>query len=248
MKKYFWILGNVYGKIFGRQWMAPFHHAVANISLHALGYDNMLYESWTGETWFLKKILAPTKPKIIFDIGANVGNYSRMLEQHTDASVYAFEPNTSSFNKLSLLSERITKINSAVSNFNGEATLYFSQDYDGCASLDTNIRKGNEIQVQVRTVESFVKEFELENIDYIKIDVEGFEKEVIEGLGRVRPKFIQFEFNLHHLYKSCTVLDITQSLPEYTLYRLLPNGWIKIDPKKYLSNIFMFSNIVAVKD
>lgn len=247
MKKYFWILGNIYGKLFGCKFLAPFHHAIINLSLHALGYDNMLRESWTGETWFLKKVLAPTKPEIVFDIGANVGNYTRLLVQYTDAIVYAFEPNTSSFNKLSSLPEKVIKINSAVSNFNGESTLYFSQDYDGCASLDKNIRKGNEIQVSVCTVESFVEKHNIENIDYIKIDVEGFEKEVIQGLGKMKPKFIQFEFNLHHLYKSCTLLDITQSLPGYDFYRLLPNGWIKIDPKKYLSNIFMFSNIVAVK-
>jgi len=61
------------------------------------------------------------------------------------------------------------------------------------------------------------------------------------------PKHIQFEFNINHLYRNVTILELSQLLPDYEFYRLIPNGWIKINPAKYLNNIFMFSNYVAVR-
>ena len=247
MKKVLWVLGNVYGKISGWSFLVPFHHAVINFSLHGLGYNNAYLDSASGEKWFIKKILVPSNPKIVFDIGANVGNYSRMLLAETNAIIYAIEPNPASFKKLNELSERVRKLNVAVADYDGKALLNFRGEYDERASLDKNIRQGEEVEVQVLRLDTIFCNEALTEVDYIKIDTEGFEKEALLGLGTLRPKFIQFEFNVHHLYKKCTLLEITELLPEYNFYRLLPNGWIKINPKKYLDNIFMFSNIVAVK-
>ncbi len=247
MKNLFWISTNLYGKIFGHAFLAPVHHAIVSFSLHALGYGNMLREEWTGEEWFIKEILAPSSPKLIFDVGANVGNYSKLLLKYTDAKIYAFEPNPSSFSMLSKLSERVTKVPKAVSNCIGSAELYFKFECDGKASLDRNIRKGNQVSVELTTLEQYAKENGIESVDYIKIDTEGFERETLEGLGALRPKYIQFEFNINHLQRDHTLKSITELLPEYKFYRLLPKGWVKIDTDHYLDNIFIFSNVVAVK-
>lgn len=248
MKKLFWISTNLYGKLLGHAFMAPFHHAVVSFSLHALGYGNMLREEWTGEEWFIKKVLAPTRPKMIFDVGANVGNYSKLLLKYTDAKIYAFEPNPSSFSMLSKLDERVTKVQKAVSNSSGSATLYFKFDYDGKASLDANIRRGNEVSVELTTLERYAIENNIPSVDYIKIDTEGFERDVLEGLGSLRPQYIQFEFNINHLQRNHTLRSITELLPNYRFYRLLPNGWVKIDAEHYLDNVFIFSNVIAVRD
>lgn len=237
----------MYGKFLGHAFLAPLHHAVISHSLHALGYGNMLKEEWTGEEWFVRKILAPTAPKLIFDVGANVGNYSKLLLKYTDANIHAFEPNPSSFSKVSKLSERVVKVQKAVSNVVGSAELYFKFDYDGKASLDGNIRKGNQVSVALTTLEDYANENNITSVDYIKIDTEGFEREVIEGLGTLRPKYIQFEFNINHLQRGHTLRSITGLLPGYHFYRLLPNGWIKIDTDHYLDNVFIFSNVIAVK-
>jgi hypothetical protein len=91
----------------------------------------------------------------------------------------------------------------------------------------------------------------IQRIDFIKIDTEGFEREVARGMQKtlkdLRPKFVQFEFNIMQLRRGYTVLDMEQLLPGYTLWRLLPHGWLKVDPQAFAGNIFMFQNIVAVR-
>lgn len=248
MKNLFWIVTNIYGKLFGHAVLAPFHHAIVTASLHALGYGNMYRDSWTGEEWFIKKILVPTKPKVIFDVGANIGNYSSLLLKYTDATIYAFEPNPSSYGRLKLLPERVLKIKSAIADYVGIATLYFKFDYDGKASLDSRVRCGKSVDVSVTRLDLFALEKNITDIDYVKIDTEGFEREVISGLGQFRPKFIQFEFNINHLQRNCTLNEITDLLPGYLFYRLLPKGWVRISPISYIDNIFIFSNVIAVKN
>lgn len=61
MKYFFWVILNIFGYLFGRRFLAPLYRAIINFSLHGLGYDNMYGESWTGEEWFIKKILVPKK-------------------------------------------------------------------------------------------------------------------------------------------------------------------------------------------
>ena len=240
MKKAFWILENLYGKLLGWSFLEPLHHAIINLSLHALGYGNVYRDSWTGEEWFIKKVLTPQNPKLVFDIGANIGLYSELLLKYTDAKIHAFEPNPSSFERLKLLESRVVKINCALGSEEGVATLFYRGDCDVKASLDKNTTQDSSVEVMVRRLDVYVKEHELSNIDFIKIDTEGFEKEVLQGMGTIRPAYIQFEFNINHLYRSCTFYDLAELLPDYTFYRLIPNGWIKISPQKYLNNIFMF--------
>lgn len=243
-KHFFWIFANVYGRLFGRRFLSPIYNATINLSLHGLGYDNCLF---SGEEWFIKKILSPSNPSVCLDIGANVGNYTKILLKHTKAKIYAIEPSSSSFEKLKdLESERIVCVQAAISDFNGEAILYYKTGQDTKASLSKNGEKKEE-KITVLTTQTLLKEYNIKNVDFIKRDTEGHEREVLKGLGDLRPAFIQFEFNIHHLYRNCTFYEITQLLHGYEFYRLLPHGWIKINPKKFLNNVFMFCNIVAAK-
>lgn len=171
-----------------------------------------------------------------------------MLLEYTNAKIYAIEPSESSFKKLNHLGERVVPVKVAITDVDGEATLFSDSDADERATLDKNVRGGKrEEKVKTQMFTSFVHEQAISRIDFIKIDTEGYEREVLRGLGDVRPKYIQFEFNKHHLYRNCTLIELTGLLPEYDFYRLLPNGWLKIDPKKFLNNIFMFCNVIAIK-
>ena len=59
---------------------------------------------------------------------------------------------------------------------------------EGLAFADT-------VDVPVRTIESMVKSGELPpQIDFLKVDTEGFDLEVVRGLGKIRPAFVQTEF------------------------------------------------------
>lgn len=250
----FWIFANLYARFLGHASCAPFHRGLLIIALHGLGYDNGWKSSYTGEEWFIEHILRPAHPDTCIDVGANVGNYSTLLLHNTAGTVYAFEPARSSFAELlkvrSHFPERFFPIHKAVSSRAGEASLYSPCEKSPTASLDARFVAGASFEtVVVTTLDAFVEEGGLSHIDFIKVDVEGFEKEVFKGMQKTlhacKPKFIQFEFNIMQLQRGYTLLELAALLEGYTFYRLLPKGWIEIDPKNFSNNIFMFCNIVA---
>jgi len=224
----------------------PFHKALLLFAAHGLGYDNCRKESYTGEAWFVTNILKVANPKVCIDVGANVGMYTRLLLAHTSASVYSIEPSSSSFVELRK-EKRAVVVRTALSNFEGEAKLYSEGDRAVTASLDRRAEGGHVESVSVTTLSAFADAHGLKEIDLLKVDTEGYEREVLEGMGALRPRFIQFEFNVFHLRRGHTLFSICALLPDYAFFRLLPNGWTPVDPAKFADNLFVFSNIVAVR-
>ena len=90
--------------------------------------------------------------------------------------------------------------------------------------------------------------------ELLKIDVEGFEVEVLAGAKRFirtfNPTFIQLEYNLHHMYWSHNFIKIASMILNYTAFRLLPHeaGMVFYDPTQFSSNIFQYANYVFVRD
>jgi FkbM family methyltransferase len=187
-----------------------------------------------------------------FDIGANVGTYSRLLIAELGCEVHAFEPATAAFERLSTNAPRgLNPHRAAVSNSEGEAILYSSRPASPTASLSQAFGGTETETVVMTTIDTFCANNSINAVDFVKIDTEGYEREVLLGMQetirRLRPRYLQFEFNIMHLQRGYTVYDLSLLLPDYSFYRLLPNGWLKICTKQFSSNIFMFSNIVAVR-
>jgi len=201
------------------------------------------------------------------DIGANVGNYSKALIELTNATVFAFEPYPGAFKSLEMLRkrfpERIKTYQLALGNTQMIQALYFGDGKSEFASLSKEIneieyvRSSNtsQIDVQVEKLDSYLevlKSFS-DQIDLIKIDVEGLEYEVLQGAQKVlqdmRPKFIQLEFNHHQLFRGHSMFSLSQLLPGYRVYQLLPNqdGMVERDVKDPLSNLFAYSNFIFVR-
>ncbi len=257
IKHIYWVSANIYGIIFGWPWLTQFHRIMVLYSLHALGYDNSLHRDWSGEKRFIKNVLKKYDIQVCIDIGANVGNYTAILNtSFSRATIYAIEPLSSAHR---ILTERfrsnsnITTFHGALSNFQGESYVYTKSKTAETASLDSEVLTASftKEKTYVTTLDLFVQESGINRIDFIKIDTEGFEREVLMGakevIYKLKPQIIQFEFNVLHLRRKYTLLEITTLLPNYTFYRLLPHGHIKINPSSFLDNVFMFSNIIAIR-
>jgi FkbM family methyltransferase len=128
------------------------------------------------------------------DIGANAGLYTLLAAQCVGDSgrVYAFEPGQ---RELELLRHNIrinqftnvTVVDSAVSSVNG--TARFAESSDGAmSSLARTKHPGQKIvewrSVSTLTLDDAVENFQIGKIDFIKMDVEGAEKLVMEGATR----------------------------------------------------------------
>jgi len=134
-----------------------------------------------------------------FDVGANIGAYTLVASESQTAMVYAFEPHPRTFADLCGnidLNHRVNviAINRALSDTDGAAHLV-----DGPSSTNHIVKtSGTQRTIEIKTIrgDDFCTAKRVAP-DYLKLDVEGFEYEVLAGFGAVlrRIKIIFVEIN-----------------------------------------------------
>ncbi len=170
----------------------------------------------TSEQLLVRKIVK--SGMVVFDVGANIGDYSILLSKLVNESgrVYSFEPATDTFNKLQ---KRISQSNfnnvsltqKAVYSNNSQIEFNeFAEDFSVWNSigkpqmLNPNgsgkyVPIVNTEIVETVTLDFFCKSNNIQKIDYLKIDVEGAESDVLQGctelLENKAISFIQFEIS-----------------------------------------------------
>lgn len=129
---------------------------------------------------------------VILDIGANVGQFSQeMLDVFPNAQIYAFEPIASCFEKLKKISNKqFHPLPYALGNKNGEVEINVSS-YSQSSSLLPMSDMHKEIfphtagshkeTIRIRRLDDIVKEINIKIPLLIKMDVQGYEKEIILG-------------------------------------------------------------------
>lgn len=147
-------------------------------------FNDGIYEE--GTLWCFQKLIK--KGDIIFDVGANIGLtsiYAGILTGR-HGKVFSFEPLPSTFNilkeniKLNNL-RNIYPINSALSNINGSGFIYENLQINrGAASMYGNDNSKG-IPISILTLDDFVVNNQITNIDFMKIDIEGAELSMLKG-------------------------------------------------------------------
>ncbi|MEJ0051583.1 MAG: FkbM family methyltransferase [Methylovirgula sp.] len=141
------------------------------------------------ETYILKNM----KFDQCVDVGAHAGTYSILLSRRAN-HVFAFEPSKHSFDILqNLRLPNVTAFNVALSNENGEAEMSFPRlggDIDYALAtlrtLRTNEYESVDVEkVQLSQFNDFGTQINFNRIDFVKIDVEGFEMNVLLGMDRL---------------------------------------------------------------
>lgn len=209
---------------------------------------------FSGEKTLLKTIKKhlPNDP-ILFDVGANEGQYASLaFSEIPGAIIYSFEPSLFAFSKLHQKLgdfKNIHLFNIGLSNVKGVKKLYSSKE----ASVQSTFISRNQSlfveDVSVTTLDSFCEENHIEHIDFLKIDVEGFELQVLLGAKRLLDQkkidFIQFEFGNHQKLARHFLSDFHEILDGFTLYRVVQNG---IQPLKQddFEELFLVTNYFAV--
>jgi len=139
--------------------------------------------TWFLESYFLDKKILPPKEGIVIDVGAYCGEtsiwYSKKMEE--SGIIYAFEPVKVNFNNLVIniennaLNKVIHPYNLALGNKEGEIKFFENGD-------ESRVSENSQGQyVSMTKLDKFIKENNIAKVDYIKIDTEGYDLEVIKG-------------------------------------------------------------------
>ncbi len=167
------------------------------------------FERWILDGEYQKKqrdtlfeYMEERKPiEYIVDVGAHVGLWSRpMMHRANTKYIWAFEPNQL-VRECYVLNmggfENYSVYPFALGDKNRKGHLNLETDNSG----NTNIHPTKSGDTEIRTLDSF----NLKNVDYIKVDVEGFEynflKGAVETLNRCRP-FVHLEMKSKNMRNS----------------------------------------------
>jgi len=131
----------------------------------------------------------------VVDIGGNIGYYA-MLEARMvgpTGAVIAIEPMPKNSERLcqnvqanGYQNIRIHKL--AIGDRNGTARMYISEKSNWHSLYPPTSSKG-EMQVPVSTLDSLLKPYDLPSVDLVRMDLEGYEVVVIEGMKRTLEKY-----------------------------------------------------------
>jgi hypothetical protein len=109
------------------------------------------------------------------------------------------------------------------------------------------------VKVDVVNLDDYCAQRGVDHIDLLKIDVEGFELNVLRGASRLlegqRINAIQFEFNEMNVIGRTFLEDFMARLePTHGMFRVLPHGLMPLRRQRHwLNEQFAYQNIVALK-
>ncbi len=172
-----------------------------------------------GEYWLLKQVVELAKPEtpLLFDVGANQGNWTDKALAFRGSKairIEAFEPSSETRR---ILVERVGSnasvgVNAvALSSEVGTARFYSNSVGAGTNSLDSV--SGDRVEeVDVTTIDMYMAKHSLQRIDFLKIDTEGFDFNVLQGASGVLQQgnieIIQFEYNWRWLINHKSLRDV----------------------------------------
>lgn len=229
-----------------------------------LNYENDII---SGEYFLISEVLPKyipiNKKAVIFDVGANIGNYSSNLASiYSNSFIYSFEPNVNTFSLLRKNVEKlktIIPINIGLSDIKKEAEIYTyinnlnSEHASLYKEVLSDLHKDNSItsvKIELDSLDEFCNNYKIDNIDFLKIDTEGNEWDVLKGgiqmINEGKIKIIQFEFNEMNIMSRVFLKDFYQILKDYRIYRLSEKRLIPLFQYDSTNEIFKFQNLLAI--
>jgi FkbM family methyltransferase len=174
---------------------------------------------------------------LVFDVGANIGERSDLMLS-MGAKVVAFEPQPALAREVRARGskKRLTVVETAVGAESGTGELFLTAS-TGMASLRPDWKGVSEdrgkITVSVTTLDAEIKRYGVPT--FCKIDVEGFEVDVLKGLS-IPLNSLTIEYHCHEagIARVSECLDLLKNLGEYEFNligtesgRLLSHHWMR---------------------
>ena len=209
--------------------------------LRKTGYDIIMFHSATSPIVRRMQLIKHNSIDLILDVGANIGQYAvGMRENRYKGRIVSFEPLSSAFAELKKRARNDPTwdvVNIALGSQNARAKINIAENSESSSLLDMLPRLVkmapyaayiDSEEITVRTLDSIFHEYyHLGERAYLKIDTQGYEKNVIEGACQALENIIgiQMEMSLVPLYENevlfTTMIDY-MSEKGYTLMSIEP--------------------------
>lgn len=156
-----------------------------------IDWNTYFFGAFTAKSLaFQQKLFNKLKPKVILDIGGNVGHHA-LFYASTKAQTHTFEPILTLYQQIQHKIQannlsHLSAYNIALGEEDREDSIFLPYDYNqgtGTILEGHAASKERTQKITIRKGDSIIKELGLATIDYIKIDVEGYELKVLQGLS-----------------------------------------------------------------
>jgi FkbM family methyltransferase len=245
--------------VFGRNRRNPVVKVLASRAEKIVkAYRNFNYNHHSNGEEFLLQRLAQANPSCLFDVGANNGDWAAMAARYIPAAqIYAFEivPDTAQkCKKIIAPYKNIILQSIGLSDAPGTVEVNTYVGYDTHASMlnydhQLPIRK---IKAEVMKGDDFATANDIQEIDLLKIDVEGAENKVIAGFASTlrtgRVKMLQFEYGRANILSRFLLKDWYELLTPlgYKIGKLYPN-YVEFKDYELTDEDFIGPNYVALR-
>jgi FkbM family methyltransferase len=171
----------------------------------------------------------PGEIRTVMDLGANVGQTTSELRRlFPQSTIHAFEPTPKSREAFAALHEKDEHVSLwpyAISDEPGNATFHINERSMTNSLLavspesskwvgEANSKQVSSIEVEVKTLNEFCRENDIESVDVLKMDIQGGELAALKGalelLDQGRVRYIGLEVNFVALYEGQTYFHEVQ--------------------------------------
>ncbi|MEM9060195.1 MAG: FkbM family methyltransferase [Pseudomonadota bacterium] len=206
---------------------------------------------------------------VILDIGANLGGWSRPFGEALraagakEAHLVAFEPGPGQRERLGVNLQgapgfgQIDILPYAVAAENGTAEFVLTGESTGNSGLMPSGGRPSEsadiVEVETRTLDSLMSDLGLAEVDFVKVDTEGNDPNVLTGaketLASGRIGCLQFEYNYLWLHNRFSLLDIYKFVDglDYRVGKVAPHGIEIYDSWHFELDRYVMANFVLLR-
>lgn len=250
----------------GKAKFQVFFQKLYNFALLGLNYSAASRYADNGERYVLQLLernIEKEDSVVLFDVGANVGKYSRAVLEifaGKNIKIFAFEPSLPTFEALKTNvgeAKNVCFVNKGISDEDKELMLYTNEAKSGLSSVyqrdleHVKIDFSVEELIKVTTIGGFCSKNNIDVIDYLKLDIEGHEIAGLEGakemLDNGKIRMIQFEFGGCNIDSRTFFKDFYTLLNKnYHLFRIVRDGLVPLPTYSEKLEVFQSCNYLAV--
>lgn len=168
-------------------------------------FNQETFDRWISDSGDSTKRLdyVLNEDSIVFDLGGYKGEWAENILNRYNSNIFIFEPVQSFFDIISTKFLNNTKVNSYKFGLGAkDETMEISLTTDSSSTFNT---EGDRETIQLRKMSDFILSNNIENIDLMKINIEGGEYDLLEDLisSNLLTKFKNIQVQFHRFVPGC---------------------------------------------